>query len=164
MQNDELYRSLERYLATASELLDRWGQWLDEHQRHVLGLDVAAMESHAESAAGLQQELGSLGQRRTEVLSAARELGLECATLKQLAQRLPQWRSVPDFPNRIHRVERSMAGLRRLNTAAWMLVSQRSRLINETMLLMTSGSTLQGAYIETPHADTYGGQLLDTEA
>jgi hypothetical protein len=162
--SDELYRSLENYLETGLEVLSNWGDWLAEHERRVLQADVASLEAHAQNAQALHSDLTDLSQRRTQLLAAARASGFPCATLKQLAQALPQWQAEPGFRQRLKNVEQCMANLRRLNTAAWLLIHQCSRVVDETLLLMTSGSTLQGAYIDVPHADTYGGHLLDTQA
>lgn len=162
MPNDDVYHSLDHYLDSALEILSNWGQWLADHERHVLESDAASLAAHAGTAQDLHGELAQLSQRRAELLERARASGFVCASLKQLAQALPQWRE-PQFRARVRNVERCMANLRRLNTAAWMLVNQCSRVVDETLLLMTSGSTLQSVYIDVPHADTGGGQILDTE-
>ena len=164
MSNIELYHSLENYLQAALEALSSWGEWLAEHERRVLSADIGSLEQHAASAQTLHSDLRVLSERREQVLADARAAGFACSTLKQLAQALPQWTSDIEFRQRIKNVERCMASLRRLNTAAWFLVNQCSRVVDQTLLLMTSGSTLQSAYIDVPHADTCGGQLLDTQA
>lgn len=163
MSNNELYRSLDKYLQTALEVLSSWGEWLAEHERRVLSPDIKSLQTHAESAEALHRDLSQLSERRAQVLADARTAGYVCSTLKQLAQALPQWNSEPELRQRVRNVERCMNNLRRLNTAAWMLVNQCSRVVDETLLLMTSGSTMQSAYIDVPHADTCGGQILDTE-
>lgn len=163
MPNDDLYLLLNAYLTSAQEILSNWGQWLSEHEQHVLQSESDALAAHAESAGDLQDDLLQLSQRRTQLLALAHRSGLECSSLKQLAQRLPQW-NLPDFRSRVRNVELCMVNLRRLHTAAWMLVNQCTRVVDETLLLMTSGSTMQSVYVEVPHADTGGGQILDTEA
>lgn len=162
--HNSLYSSLENYLVSAMETLSSWGEWLSEHERLVLESDMVALESHAGMAAPLQVDLAALRARRGMVLAEAHASGFTCSTLKLLAQSLPQWRSNFEFRQRVKNVERSMASLRRLNTAAWLLVNQCAHVIDETLMLMTSGSTMHGAYIDVPHADTTGGQILDTEA
>jgi hypothetical protein len=161
--HDSLYSSLESYLVSAMETLSSWGEWLSEHERLVLDSDLVALESHAALAVPLQADLASLRARRSTVLDEAHAAGFTCSTLKLLAQALPQWRANVEFRQRVKNVERSMASLRRLNTAAWLLVNQCAHVIDETLLLMTSGSTMNGAYIDVPHADTTGGQILDTQ-
>lgn len=162
MPNDDVYRSLDNYLDSALEILSKWGQWLSEHERHVLESGPEALLAHAAGAEQLHGELVELSERRSELLALAHAAGFECSTLKQLAQTLPQWHQ-PEFRARVKSVERSMANLRRLSTAAWLLVNQCSRVVNEAMLLMTQGSTMQSVYVAVPHADTSGGQILDTE-
>ena len=162
MPNDEVYRTLDNYLDSALAILARWGQWLADHERHVLESEADALAAHAASAQELHRELAELSGRRAELLEQARTAGFVCSSLKQLAQTLPQWHD-DDFRGRVKNVERCMVNLRRLNTAAWLLVNQCSRIVDETLLLMTSGSTLQSVYIDVPHADTSGGQILDTE-
>lgn len=164
MSNDQLYRSLENYLHTGLEVLSGWSQWLAEHERHVLQSDIESLQAHAAGAHALQQELASLSQRRLAVLSAAQSAGFACSTLKQLAQALPQWHADSQFRQRVRKLEQCMANLRRLNTAAWLLVNQCSRVVDTALMLMTSGSALQGAYIDVPHADNRGGHILDAEA
>ena len=164
MSNTELYRSLESYLETALEVLSRWGEWLAEHERRILSTDIDSLERHSTEAQELHDDLRTLSEKRERVLSEARGAGYTCSSLKQLAQALPQWKTNPEFRQRIKNVERSMASLRRLNTATWLLVNQCSRVVDQTLLLMTSGSTMQSAYIDVPQADTCGGQLLDTQA
>jgi hypothetical protein len=164
MSHQELYLSIENYLATALEVLSSWGEWLSEHERLVLAADITALEQHTVGAERLHADLRRLSQTRGQVLSDAQTAGFACATLKQLAQALPQWNSNADFRQRLKNVERCMARLRRLNMAAWFLVNQCSRVVDQTLLLMTSGTTLQSAYIAVPHADTCGGQLFDSQA
>jgi FlgN protein len=163
MTNTELYRSLENYLETALEVLTNWGDWLAEHERRLLDRDVSSLESHAASSHDLHRELSELSERRVQVLADACKTGVLCSTLKQLAQALPEWKTQADFRQRVKNVERCMASLRRLNTAAWLLVNQCSRVVDDTLLLLTNGSTLQSVYIDVPHADTSGGQILDTQ-
>lgn len=162
MPNDDVYRSLDNYLQSALEILANWGQWLAEHERHVLQSEADALGAHAASAAELHRSLAELSQRRAELLAQAHSASIACSSLKQLAQLLPQWSDL-EFRSRVRNVERSMANLRRLNTAAWLLVNQCSRVVNEALLLMTQGSTMQSVYVAVPHADTSGGQILDTE-
>lgn len=162
MPNDDIYRSLDQYLDSALAILSNWGQWLAEHERHVLESEADALAAHAASAQDLHRELAALSQQRGELLALASSAGYVCTTLKQLAQTLPQWQQ-PDFRGRVRNVERCMANLRRLNTAAWLLVNQCAHVVDETLLLMTSGSTMQSVYVDVPHADTSGGQILDTE-
>ena len=162
--NLELYRSLEKYLASALEVLSGWGEWLAEHERRVLESNIESLQAHAAEAQELHSDLKDLSQRRADVLARARAAGFTCSTLKQLAQSLPQWHTEPELRQRVKNVENCTVSLRRLNTAAWLLVNQCSRVVDETLMLMTTGSTLRGAYIDAPHADNYGGQILDTEA
>lgn len=161
--HDALFASLENYLVIALEVLSSWGQWLAEHERLVLDNAVQSFEQHAAKAAHLHRDLASLSESRANLLAEACAGGFACSTLKQLAQSLPQWRRDDQFRQRVKNVEHSMARLRRLNTAAWLLVSQCARVVDETLLLMTSGSTMHSAYIDVPHADTTGGQILDTQ-
>jgi flagellar biosynthesis/type III secretory pathway chaperone len=163
MAHSLLFASLDDYLRTALEVLANWGQWLAEQERLVLDADVLAMEAHAASAAMLQQDLQNLQARRTRLLEEAAAAGYSCANLKQLAQALPEWIRDSSFRDRVRSVEHSMHSLRRLNLAAWLLVSQCARTVDDTLLLMTCGSTLIGAYVEVPQADTSGGQILDAE-
>jgi hypothetical protein len=164
MADAALFGLLDAYLHSVVDVLSSWGEWLAEHERLVLDADIRALESHAASAAQLHSDLADLSHRRAQLLTDAQASGLTCSTLKQLAQSLPQWSSHPDFRLRVKNAERSMHNLRRLNIAAWMLVNQCARVVDETLMLMTCGVTQAGAYIDVPGADTSGGQILDTQA
>ena len=163
MPESEIYDQIEKYLDSALEILSTWGDWLAEHERRVIEGNNRAIEEHSAEAEPLHADLGWLSSRRAEIIAEARQLGYSCSTLKQLAQGLPQWNSRPDFRQRFKSVERCMANLRRLNTAAWLLVSQCGRVVEDTLLLMTHGSALQSVYVSVPHADTSGGQIFDTQ-
>lgn len=159
----DVYAALNAYLDRALDILGAWGNWLNEHDRMIVSSELTGLQKHLYSAVGLTEDLTELGQARTELLAEARRSGFTCSTLKQLAQSLPQWRTKSELRRKVNNVEMSMTHLRRLNVASWMLVHHCARHANETMLLMTEGSTVQGAYISAPHADTSGGQLLDTQ-
>lgn len=163
MAHSSLFASLDDYLRTALEVLAKWGQWLAEQERLVLDANVSALEAHAASAGDLHNDLRSLQARRARLLEDAAAAGYTCANLKQLAQALPQWLSDSQFRDRVRSVEHSMHSLRRLNLAAWLLVSQCAKVVDDTLLLMTVGSALSGAYVTVPQADTSGGQILDTQ-
>lgn len=161
--HSSLFASLDDYLRTALEVLAKWGQWLSEQERLVLEANILALEAHAASAEDLQADLHALQQRRARLLEDAAAAGYSCANLKQLAQALPQWSQDAEFRDRVRSVEHSMHSLRRLNIAAWLLVSQCAKVVDDTLLLMTCGSSLSSAYVEVPHADTSGGQILDAQ-
>ncbi len=163
MAHSSLFASLDDYLRTALEVLAKWGQWLAEQERLVLEADVPAMMAHAENSAELNGDLKSLQARRARLLEDAAAAGYSCVNLKQLAQALPQWTQDGQFRDRVRAVEHSMHSLRRLNLAAWLLVSQCAKVVDDTLLLMTCGSALSSAYVEVPHADTSGGQILDAQ-
>lgn len=163
MAHSSLFASLDDYLRTALEVLAKWGQWLDEQERLVLEANVPAMEAHAANAVDLHNDLHSLQTRRARLLEDAAAAGYSCVNLKQLAQALPQWTEDAPFRDRVRSVEHSMHSLRRLNIAAWLLVSQCAKVVDDTLLLMTCGSSLSGAYVAVPQADTSGGQILDTQ-
>jgi FlgN protein len=154
---------LDEYLQAARAVLARWQQWLAQHEQCILAGDMAAALHHAQSIGDLEAELDQLRQRRGQLLEQARGSGLPSTSLKQLAQSLPQWTSNARFRDRFREIERNLAHLRRLHTATWILVHQSLRLVDDTMLLMTCGSALCGAYIEVPQADTSGGQILDAQ-
>lgn len=163
MSYPDLTRSLENYLDLALEVLSNWGQWLAEHERRVLESNFHLLVEHTIAADSLHAELLNLSQLRAAVLSEADGQGITCGTLKQLAQTLPDWHIRADLRQKVRGVENCMANLRRLNIAAWLLIHQCSRVVDETLLLMTSGSSMQGAYIDVPHADHCGGYILDTQ-
>lgn len=163
MAHSSLFASLDDYLRTALDVLAKWGQWLSEQERLVLDANVSALEAHAENAQGLQSDLQALQARRSRLLEDAAAAGYSCANLKQLSQALPQWSQDTAFRDRVRAVEHSMHSLRRLNIAAWLLVSQCAKVVDDTLLLMTCGSSLTSAYVEVPHADTSGGQILDAQ-
>ena len=163
MAHSSLFSSLDDYLRTALEVLAKWGQWLAEQERLVLDANLTALEAHAESAAELHQDLKTLQARRARLLEDAVAAGYSCANLKQLAHAMPQWTEDAELRDRVRAVEHSMHSLRRLNIAAWLLVSQCSKVVDDTLLLMTCGSSLSGAYVDVPQADTSGGQILDTQ-
>lgn len=163
MAHSSLFASLDDYLRTALEVLAKWGQWLAEQERLVLEANVPAMAAHAENSSDLNDDLKSLQARRARLLEDAAAAGYSCANLKQLAQALPQWIEDGQFRDRVRAVEHSMHSLRRLNLAAWLLVSQCAKVVDDTLLLMTCGSALSSAYVPVPHADTSGGQILDTQ-
>jgi hypothetical protein len=156
-----LFRSLDNYLERVLDVLANWADWLGEHERRVLAGAMDELGQHAGEATQLHLDLSQLSERRAAVLAAARAQGVICSTLKQLAQSLPEWQTQPEFRLRIKNVERSMTRLRRLNTAAWLLVHQCAKVVDETMLIMTSGQAKASVYGTTPHADTLGGQFLD---
>ena len=68
--HDELYRSLEKYLASALEVLSGWGEWLAEHERRVLDSNIASLQTHADDAQALHGDLRILSERRGELLPA----------------------------------------------------------------------------------------------
>lgn len=160
---DELFEALEQHFELTLEMLSNWGEWLAEHERTIMDSDIGSLQSHLTSAGDLNSAWNELSRQRGQILARARVAGYTCSTLKQLAQGLPQWNMRADFRQRVRNVERCLASLRRLNTAAWLLVNQCSRAVDDTLLLMTSGSTLQSAYIAVPHADTTGGQIFDEQ-
>ncbi len=160
---ENLVLSLDKYLDSALHILAGWESWLEEHQRRVVLSQVDELEAHATSANDLHADLNRLTERRAQLLAQAREAGFTCSNLKQVAESLPQWHRHSVLRNRVRMVERSMANLRRLTTATWLLVSQCSKVVDDTLMLMTSGSALHGAYVHSPHADTIGGQILDTQ-
>lgn len=164
MPDSDIYLTLENYLEMTVEALSAWGDWLAEHERRVIEGDVRLLEAHAPSAEQLHNELARLNERRAEVLASARRAGFTCSTLKQLAQALPEWHTRLGFRQRVRNVERCMSNLHRLSTAAWLLVSQCSRVVDDTLMLMTVGSALRSVYVDVPHADTSGGQIFDTRA
>lgn len=163
MAHSSLFASLDDYLRTALEVLAKWGQWLAEQERLVLEANIEALENHAVSADDLHKDLRALQTRRARLLEDAAAAGYSCANLKQLAQALPQWLEDARLRDRVRAVEHSTHSLRRLNIAAWLLVSQSAKVVDDTLLLMTCGSSLSGAYVAVPHADTSGGQILDTQ-
>lgn len=160
----DIYPALDNYLETAVEVLSDWGDWLAENEQRVIEGDLQLLEAHARAAEQLQSDLSSLRERRAEILARARRAGITCSTLKQLAQSLPQWHTVAGFRQRVRNVERCMSNLQRMSTAAWLLVSQCSRVVDDTLMLMTAGSALQSVYVDVPQADTCGGQIFDTQA
>ncbi len=131
MAHSSLFASLDDYLRSALEVLAKWGQWLAEQERLVLDANVQAMEAHAASADDLQHDLQTLQRRRARLLEDAAAAGYSCANLKQLAQALPQWLEDAALRDRVRAVEHSMHSLRRLNLAAWLLVSQCSKVVDE---------------------------------
>lgn len=163
MAHSSLFASLDDYLRTALEVLAKWGQWLAEQERLVLEANIEALEAHAASADDLHKDLRALQERRARLLEDAAAAGYSCGNLKQLAQALPQWTEDAQLRDRVRSVEHSMHSLRRLNIAAWLLVSQSAKVVDDTLLLMTCGSSLSVAYVAVPQADTSGGQILDTQ-
>ncbi len=159
----ELYESLNAYLQWTVETLTRWSEWLAEHERLVLQADFRALELHAQTAVSLHDDLAKVATKRNELLAQAQAAGIQVSTLKQLAKTLPEWQSVPDLRRKVKHAERCMTTLRQLNTAAWLLINQCARVVDETMMLMTKGSTMQGAYVDVPQADMIGGQILDAQ-
>jgi flagellar biosynthesis/type III secretory pathway chaperone len=151
------------YLDQAQQLMADWRRWLEDHERLILSGEARQLESHALESHVLEEQLSQLAARRQELLNAAGSGGYRCATLKQLAQRIPQWTEHPELRNRFQTVERALQQLSRAHTAAWVLVSQCARHVDETLMLMSSGSTTECVYISTGHADTHGGHILDTQ-
>ncbi|MFO1063254.1 MAG: hypothetical protein U0892_05225 [Pirellulales bacterium] len=161
MDRSELFIPLNEYLERAHDILRAWGTWLAEHERLIVGSQAARLEQHLTSAYGLTDELAALSEARGTLLAEARRAGFTCSTLKELAQSLTQWATDAGFRARVLSVEQSMAQLRRLNIAAWVLVNHCSKYVDETMSIMNSGTAMRPVYIDSPHADMIGGQILD---
>lgn len=154
---------LEDYFNHLMQLCTTWSEWIAGQEQATVGADFSRLNELTHSADQLLAHIRGLHTEREEILSDAKEQGLQVATLQDLAKTLPDW-STPSGRERIRSAQRHIEHLRRLHLAIWVLISHCERFASETMQILSRGQMEASVYASSGKADTSGGQLLDTQA
>lgn len=161
MQNTQaITKQLESYLHQLSAVSSRWTEWLAVNERAVLANEIDQLPIHAPAATEIMDELKAIVGRRSELLATAASIGLVAPTLDSLARQLPAWKE-SGLRTAMQRAKTQISQMRRLQTAAWVLMHESFCFYQGTMSLLTAGKSHQAVYTKATNSDMGSGQLLD---
>ncbi len=151
---------LESYLVQLSEINRRWSEWLTGGEEAFMRSDIEHLDDLTTGAGELMGELNDVLAGRAQLLADAKQAGMPSSDLQSLARSLPAWRR-PELRESVARARQQLSNLRKRHVATWVLVSHGLQFANDTMRLLTAGTSERDVYVQNQKADTSGGQLLD---
>lgn len=157
-----LAERLKTYLQELSAVNRRWTDWMSQCEQAVLRDNIQHLDELTPQASSLFQDIEGMVATRNEILQDAKQSGLAARDLQSLADRLIAELG-PGIRSALRTARQQLHHLRRLHAAVWVLVSECLQTHRGTMMLLVAGHTDDHVYVQSPNADTAGGQLLDTD-
>jgi hypothetical protein len=156
---DQITARVEAYLIHVAETSTRWREWLQLGETASIVLDQQALLAFEQRAPQLTAALQELASRRQHLLDSAQAAGLPADSIQSLARSLPAWQRF-SFRSAVEAVRQQLEHLRRMHTAAFILLHQSWQQSRETLRLLSTGSGLTPVYYGNDSLEG-GGQILD---
>ncbi len=153
---------LERYMEDLRKLTRRWQLWLEKSElQAVAALPASTTTDEHFKAEGLAliEQLRQLAGSRDALLRDAKESGWPATSLRELAQRLPNWNQAR-LRLAFDSARQQLEHLKRLHVATWVALRETADYYQEALNFVMSGGIRMDITIDRRQPESSGG-LLD---